>query len=121
MQECKHCISKNIKVGFAFRKNGSKVFPLYCEDCGQETGKLINKENANSVNYILKEIVFTSSNTGYLNKIKCYVCGDENVEAHHFAPKHLFGDEAEKWPVAYLCKFHHKKWHDIVTPNMNKK
>lgn len=122
MQECKHCQSKNVKVGFGFRKNGSKVFPMYCDDCGQATGKLIKKEEANSVNYELKEIVFTSSNTGYLTKVKCYVCGHSNVELHHFAPYHLFGRDADKWPVAYLCKEHHKQWHDIVTPNMcNKK
>lgn len=45
----------------------------------------------------------------------CAVCRKTGTEYHHFAPKHLFGeDEAEKWPTAYLCKPHHDEWHQRV-------
>ncbi len=48
----------------------------------------------------------------------CAVCGKRQTEIHHFAPKHLFGDDADKWPVAPLCKYHHTMWHEILTPRM---
>jgi hypothetical protein len=52
---------------------------------------------------------------------KCVVCGEVGTEYHHFAPKHLFHDEADKWPTAYLCKKHHDQWHRLVTPDMCKR
>jgi 5-methylcytosine-specific restriction endonuclease McrA len=50
---------------------------------------------------------------------KCAVCGKTGTEYHHFAPRHLFGDEADKWPGVYLCRPHHTEWHTLVTPNMS--
>lgn len=41
------------------------------------------------------------------------------VQEHHWAPRHLFGAEADFWPTALLCDICHKRWHDIVTPTMS--
>jgi hypothetical protein len=56
----------------------------------------------------------------YSDQIKCAVIGCVEIggEYHHFAPKHLFSDEADNWPTAYLCLKHHRQWHDLVTPKM---
>ena len=51
-------------------------------------------------------------------RTRCEVCGEPDVELHHWAPKHLFGERSEQWPSCYLCKTCHKVWHDSVTPNM---
>lgn len=52
---------------------------------------------------------------------KCEVCGGAGAEWHHFAPRFLFGDEADKWPGAFLCRSHHAHWHKVVTPEMTNK
>jgi hypothetical protein len=45
----------------------------------------------------------------------CAVCkSTDGVEYHHWAPRHIFGWECEKWPGAYLCPAHHAKWHEAV-------
>lgn len=118
VQKCSKCGSEKIKIGFAFRKNGSKVYPRYCEDCGTGCNGLASKQEASSVLYELKYLEFISSNISKLIGIGCHVCGDKDVELHHIAPRHLFGSECELWPTVYLCKKHHKQWHDLVTPNM---
>lgn len=43
----------------------------------------------------------------------CAVRGCHNIgtEYHHFAPRHLF-DNADDWPTAWLCKIHHREWHE---------
>ncbi|MFA5376913.1 MAG: hypothetical protein WC455_14280 [Dehalococcoidia bacterium] len=51
----------------------------------------------------------------------CEVCGRPGVEVHHWAPRHLFGDECDSWPKSNLCKACHAKWHALVTPNMSKR
>jgi hypothetical protein len=50
----------------------------------------------------------------------CAICGGTGVDWHHWAPRHLFGDECEEWPGAWLCRHHHQYWHDKTTPNMSK-
>jgi hypothetical protein len=47
---------------------------------------------------------------------ECAVCGLDEVEWHHVAPRALFGDEAELWPVVALCIPHHVQWHRVLTP-----
>ncbi len=43
---------------------------------------------------------------------RCEVCGSgEGVEYHHWAPFHLFGDEANMWPGFDLCRYCHQEWH----------
>jgi hypothetical protein len=52
----------------------------------------------------------------------CAVCGEIGVDNHHWLPRYLaekVDEDAEKWPQAWLCKKHHKEWHDLLTPNMS--
>lgn len=48
----------------------------------------------------------------------CEVCHSPFAEWHHWAPRHLFGEEADLWPTAFLCHKCHMRWHDLVTPSM---
>lgn len=41
----------------------------------------------------------------------CVVCGEHGTQIHHFAPREVFGDEADLWPTAYLCTGCHAAWH----------
>ena len=37
------------------------------------------------------------------------------VEHHHTAPKEKFGsEEADRWPMVYVCKQHHNYWHEVM-------
>jgi hypothetical protein len=38
-------------------------------------------------------------------------CEADGYHRHHFAPRNVFGQEAEDWPTAPLCVYHHNKWH----------
>lgn len=52
----------------------------------------------------------------------CEVCGStSSIHEHHWAPFHLFGDEAGKWPTSFLCQSCHARWHSVVTPGMGKR
>jgi hypothetical protein len=51
----------------------------------------------------------------------CEVCGKKGAQEHHWAPRHLFGNKAWDWPTGFLCAECHRRWHDVVTPNMSRK
>lgn len=54
----------------------------------------------------------------YTGQHFCAVCRAPGVENHHWAPRYLFGWDCVDWPQDWLCEFHHRQWHDLVTPNM---
>lgn len=41
----------------------------------------------------------------------CAHCGRRGTELHHWAPRKHFGDEADLWPVDWLCRDCHRRWH----------
>lgn len=44
----------------------------------------------------------------------CVVCGVRGTENHHWAPRALFGEEADLWPTAWLCPGCHSRWHKLT-------
>lgn len=51
-------------------------------------------------------------------KSRCAVCGARGAELHHWAPRGLFGEDADKWPTDFLCRPCHMKWHALMTPQL---
>lgn len=50
--------------------------------------------------------------------MRCARCGSRGVELHHWAPRALFGADADAWPKDYLCRPCHEEWHESVTPQL---
>lgn len=127
MKKCEKCGSGNMKVGWTCTASGSTVFPWYCEDCNFVFAKYVKKEVAEKLNadpqYGELKLVKTRTQKYFERtgqEINCEVCGLNEGELHHWAPQYLFGSDADLWPMSYLCRACHKKWHDLVTPNMGK-
>jgi hypothetical protein len=88
------------------------MYPYVCESCGLQTQQYAKKA-------LIKELgIEPSEIKPRYPRHKCEVCGASGAENHHWAPYYLFGDESERWPTSYLCAHCHKRWHDIVTPQM---
>ena len=41
-------------------------------------------------------------------------CTNMPTEYHHFAPRNTFGDDADNWVCGYLCRPHHRQWHQTM-------
>jgi len=102
--------------------NASRNYVWRCGDCSRPAPEI------KSPLYIAKDKVeqhLTAEKIAALPVImptfydRCAVCGDRAVEDHHWAPKAIFGEEAERWPHDKLCKVHHDIWHMKVTPNIS--
>ena len=130
---CPMCQDKRIGIGKAENRKSERIFPYYCLTCGHVFSVYASKNKAER--YALRcgeleEILTVTQRWIAEGKIDlskdfcmhpCAVCGAVGTtEAHHWAPKHLFGVEAYKWPTASLCRECHLRWHKIVTPNMGK-
>ena len=49
--------------------------------------------------------------------VPCERCGSPFAEGHHWAPRAYF-DDADLWPMSYLCVPCHLRWHKIMTPGL---
>ena len=106
-----HCNEHDPKRGGDIKNNGNAI-----------SHKLVKQANIDIEELpITDDYRFNTFCSKCNASIFCYVCGSPGVEYHHWGPKHLFGDDADKWPTAYLCYDCHQKWHNIVTPGMYKK
>jgi len=123
VDKCSECGSEHLKIGITNTQSGSTVYPVYCGDCGEVSNKYIKKQIAlqHAIENGILQYVKTKT-AKYMEEdgeqIKCEVCNANEGEYHHWAPQYLFPD-ANKWPTSYLCRACHRKWHDLVTPNMS--
>jgi hypothetical protein len=47
---------------------------------------------------------------------ECAVCKVvAPFERHHLAPRAVFGDAADRWPVVDVCHDCHREWHRLMT------
>lgn len=109
--QCIYCGSHETRYALSVAINGGKHLFEECLSCGKNArgaGKWIGGKERSGLNLDAIPIVNDYSNLA----APCIVCGDiDHNELHHFAPRHIFGDECEKWPVFSLCKKHHDEWH----------
>lgn len=118
---CERCSREVIvKLVRNITQNGDNQIYWYCI-----SGEHSTKKNGNFIKH--QQVIDAGLNPDTLPVIEnysgmelCAVCQSPFTELHHFAPRHLFGDDCEKWPKAYLCKTHHNQWHNLVTPDMSK-
>ena len=110
---CKYCGATGWGIGHYVDAGGNPKYPFYCLNCGKRIPGFAKRRVVEKSNVQIKQLY------PLLLPFICEVCGAEGGENHHWAPFHLFGDEAEKWPQSFLCPACHKRWHDLVTPNSN--
>lgn len=125
MDKCLKCESEDLKIGITNTQSGSTIYPVYCNQCGDVSNKYIKKHVALEYAITNGPLEYVETNTAKWMKekqqqIKCEVCDINEGELHHWAPQYLFPD-ADSWPKSYLCRACHRKWHDLVTPNMSNK
>lgn len=109
--------SERLTFGKQYNRSGSMVVICLCGYCGNHVDPKNPFYNKKMFDLDALTVLVDLRDSGE----PCAICGKKETEYHHFAPRHLFGDDADNWPTAWLCKDHHKEWHDKVTPNMHKR
>lgn len=102
-----------VSLGKVKCSNGTIQYKAYCQECGGHGSPLPYKDIEGLDD---QQIPLVHSQ----DAVPCERCGSpDGSEEHHWAPWHLFGDDAMTWPTSYLCLECHVKWHRVVTPNMS--
>lgn len=108
----RRCNHPHPRIAKGRATNGSWQVVWWCDDCGgRARPESVSHKKAPPLDRL--DVVFDYTGD------PCERCGrTDGVEAHHWAPRHLFGPDADTWPMGMLCLSCHKEWHRIVTPNM---
>ena len=119
-ENCNHEVTPKISRGW--NAGGMKQVVMKCPDCGNNVKKSQAFYSYKTFDFESLPILFDER-----TRHKCEIEGCENyiqegTMLHHFFPKYLFGELAERAPQSYLCKTHHiDEWHAKLTPNMSRK
>lgn len=101
--------------------NGVRQVKAQCPVCGELSGAISYRDLPRRPD----EYPVVQDNLGRYGQRPCVVegCSDaERSELHHFAPRSVFDNggwgprgpekpEADRWPMAWLCRSHHVEWH----------
>ena len=105
---CPRC-GTNCEIYKQYNRSGSLVVVERCPECRSNPAPqraFLPKKDYDVDNLPLFEDYTKEAE-------RCGVKGCENigVEYHHYAPRHLF-DNADDWAVGWLCREHHREWHE---------
>jgi hypothetical protein len=93
--------------------NGAQVVVARCSNCDRVPNMkqpfLPKAEHPNWQAYPLYQ-----DNTEFSEPCVIRGCGRKDTELHHFAPRALFGNEADDYPTGWLCQYHHDRWHELT-------
>ena len=102
--------------GVVVAANGARHVARYCTVCQSRTSSMfLGRAKLKRLGISVDRLTTLSDN----RQDHCDVCGTYGTELHHWAPRHLFGREADDWPTGLLCVPCHRRWHALVTPNMS--
>jgi len=95
----------------------------FCEDCRRwvtkekgYAGVWIALDHPDLSNIDVDALPFLDE---FLRYRQCEWCGEAGLcEVHHAAPQKFFGEDAELFPMVYLCRPCHERWHGVVTPGL---
>lgn len=109
---CPHCGGEPV-LWQERNGNGAHVVTARCHKCNRFVNSrqmyLPKSEHPNWEKYPLYE-----DRMQYSQPCAVKGCDRRDTEYHHFAPIALFGMEADDYPGAYLCQYHHDHWHELT-------
>ena len=109
-------------------RNGQSQIQAFCRRC--EYASLILPHSGFTPEQINAMPIWKNNSCTDCGGVGCKECGwepcakcggFEAIEIHHWAPRHLFGNNFWHWPTSPLCRACHRLWHSIVTPDMHKR
>lgn len=113
-EECHKCGWHSWELVKQKNRGGTWQYRYMCQNCEYLVPKFVKKSDIQSSGFDVDTVPIMG------DRHTCEVCGHNGAQNHHWAPWALFGEEAESWPQSYLCQTCHTRWHQVVTPNINK-
>lgn len=118
-RKCQTCGgTRYVKLVRNIAANGTSQVYWLCETHNGAAGQFIAHDMVKSAGINIDDLPVVEN---YSGREPCAVCGSMETELHHWLPRHLSPDKADEYPKSYLCHYHHMLWHELVTPDMNRR
>lgn len=117
------CRHGEARLSRKLTENGGELIGVFCSDCRRWVtrekgypGLWLAIDHPDLLNLDLDRIPVVD---GYFLYRRCEWCAEwRSCEAHHAAPQKLFGEDAHEFPLLYLCRSCHERWHQVLTPGL---
>lgn len=118
--ECE-CANRVLSYGRMLRSDGSRAVIRYCASCGgRVSAQAVAEWRVEEEGHEIDELPLLVDYRDEGPECEVDGCTSTNTQLHHWAPRHIFGDDAWLWPTSHLCREkHHPEWHIMMTPEMS--
>lgn len=100
-------------LGVVIQANGVRKYVLKCPECRGSLGTPTKAIAAEMIRRGYEPVVLRVNPPIQYNPCAYRDCPQPGIDMHHWAPRNVFGCwDCDNWPVSYLCKNHHKEWHN---------
>lgn len=99
------------QLGLTIAGNGAYQVRPWCDECGRWASGSVPASILSAKGLYTTDLQVVADYRGSLGRCSRRGCDREAVEDHHFAPRAIFGEDADDWPRALLCVDHHLEWH----------
>lgn len=103
-KRCEECMASEWVLVCVVKTNDVRLAALVCTTCG--LGGMASDGLPKSL-HLADGLPIYTDNRSHL----CERCGYWGTEVHHWAPREVFGRDAESWPTSHLCRECHQEWH----------
>ena len=107
---CKRCNVESV-IYRQINHSGSRVVVERCPKCGSNPNT--GRPFLSVKDYDWESLPLLEDLSAEAEPCDVRGCREVGTELHHYAPRHLFED-ADDWPTGYLCKTHHRMWHELT-------
>lgn len=98
-------------LGVIICADGRPQYKLRCRACNT-TGSPVGRSLLEAWGYTPDSLEWHQVNEArQYDPCSVKDCATTPTEYHHFAPRNIFGAEADEWPYLPLCRPHHVEWH----------
>ena len=113
-QRCCYCGGTSAQLMRQIFHNGSQNIVYVCDECGRHMDRLRVYWPKSILTGNIEDLpVLTDKRDDQCCAVEG--CVSRDVEWHHWAPKEFWGRDADHWPTVYLCRYHHRMWHDVMS------
>lgn len=99
--------------------NGAIQAIWFCGRCSYRTSA-VSHYSLSEMGVDIRGVPIVEDYAGLFARCVVRGCERGDVELNHFAPRAIFGADADLWPTGYLCREHHMEWGERVTPHLNR-
>lgn len=106
-------VHRSNMLGVIIQADGRRKYVIRCPECDLNLGTPTHAIADELIRRGYSPVIIRINSPSNYSPCAYRDCGNPGIDRHHWAPRNVFGIwDCDNWPVSFLCKDHHREWHN---------